>query len=169
MGDQDRPESAFNLAGDEQHEERDADENVRHDERRVDKRMVDGLETVLPTVKRQRRSRANHAGDHRRESGNRQREPETVQQRLHRIAPREDLLVPSATEADEVPLGVEEAHGNPVRNEAVDDDQDDGNVEKGEDTPEHRHGKHRPLHRAPPSDITKRAVCASSRFRPFAS
>ena len=40
MGDEDCPEPAVHVAGDEQHEERNADEDVRHDERRIDERMV---------------------------------------------------------------------------------------------------------------------------------
>ena len=52
MGDEDCPEAAVHMARGEEHEERNADEDVGHDERRVDERMVDRLQPPAPLVER---------------------------------------------------------------------------------------------------------------------
>ena len=146
---QDRPEPAVDLHRHEQHEKRNANQDVRHDERRVDERMVNRLKTSLPAVERQRGRRPDHARDERRKTRDRQRQPEAVQKRRDGTIPREDLLVPLHREACELPLGVKEAHRDAVRNKPVDDHQQNRHIQKRKHKAQHRHGEEGSFHRCP--------------------
>ena len=94
VSDENRPESAIDVDGDEKHQQRNADEDIGHHQRRIDQRMVNRLQPVLPAVERERRRRAENAGDYGRQTGDGQRQPETLQQRSDRIMSGKELFIP---------------------------------------------------------------------------
>ncbi len=139
--DENGPEAAINMARDKEHQERDTNEDVRHDERRVDEGVVNRLETVAPTVQGERGSCAEDARDDGREARDGERKPEALHERLDRVGARKDLLVPLRREANKTAAGIEETHRDAVWNKAVDDHENDGHVKEGQHEAQHHHGE----------------------------